>query len=153
MPRCVLARKADGTPTRKTQRNFTAADSHLMQTGGSYLRGYSGQLAVDSEHRNGSRCPEMPIPEPAWPASSQAGREQRSMPSARRSCCRRTKSGYRLTPAALSVAGPGEARRRMAADRCHAQPSEVVQTQAIRAAGAVGSHQMKGHGPGGVSQG
>jgi membrane protein involved in colicin uptake len=29
MPRRGLARKADGTPTKKTQRNFTDADSHL----------------------------------------------------------------------------------------------------------------------------
>ena len=29
MPRRGLARKVDGTPTRKTQRNFTDADSHL----------------------------------------------------------------------------------------------------------------------------
>jgi hypothetical protein len=29
MPRRGLARKADGTPTRKTQRNFTDPDSHL----------------------------------------------------------------------------------------------------------------------------
>jgi transposase len=49
MPRRGLARKADGTPTRKTQRNFTDADSHLMQSGGSYLQGYNCQLAVDSE--------------------------------------------------------------------------------------------------------
>jgi transposase len=41
MPRRGLARKADGTPTRKTQRNFTDPDSHLMQSGGSYLQGLS----------------------------------------------------------------------------------------------------------------
>ena len=41
MPRRGLARKADGTPTQKTQRNFTDADSHLMQSGGSYLQGYN----------------------------------------------------------------------------------------------------------------
>jgi hypothetical protein len=29
MPRCGLASKADGTPTAKTQRNFTDPDSHL----------------------------------------------------------------------------------------------------------------------------
>jgi hypothetical protein len=51
MPRRGLARKADGTPTRKTQRNFTDADSHLMQSGGSYLQGYNCQLAVDSDHQ------------------------------------------------------------------------------------------------------
>jgi len=41
MPRRGLARKADGTPTRKTQHNFTDPDSHLMQSGGSYLQGLS----------------------------------------------------------------------------------------------------------------
>lgn len=51
MPRRGLARKADGMPTRKTQRNFTDADSHLMQSGGSYLQGYNCQLAVDSDHQ------------------------------------------------------------------------------------------------------
>jgi hypothetical protein len=51
MPRRGLARKADGTPTAKTQRNFTDADSHLMKSGGHYLQGYNCQLAVDSDHQ------------------------------------------------------------------------------------------------------
>ena len=51
MPRRGLARKADGTPTRKTQRNFTDPDSHLMQSGGSYLQAYNCQLAVDRDHQ------------------------------------------------------------------------------------------------------
>ena len=51
MPRRGLARKADGTPTAKTQRNFTDPDSHLMQSGGSYLQGYNCQVAVDSDHQ------------------------------------------------------------------------------------------------------
>jgi hypothetical protein len=51
MPRRGLARKADGTPTAKTQRNFTDADSHLMKSGGHYLLGYNCQLAVDSDHQ------------------------------------------------------------------------------------------------------
>ena len=34
MPRRGLARKADGTQTSKTQRNFTDANSHLMKGGG-----------------------------------------------------------------------------------------------------------------------
>jgi len=51
MPRRGLARKADGIPTAKTQRNFTDPDSHLMQSGGSYLQGYNCQLAVDSDHQ------------------------------------------------------------------------------------------------------
>ena len=51
MPRRGLARKADGTPTHKSQRNFTDPDSHLMQSGGSYLQAYNCQLAVDSDHQ------------------------------------------------------------------------------------------------------
>ena len=161
MPRRGLARKADGTPTDKTQRNFTDPDSHLMQSGCSYLQGYNCQLAVDSDHqvivavgvsnqppdvehlvpmleriatsagalpdvmtmdagywsednanacadqgidayiatgrlphtashyrRYADRCPRMPMPGPAWPASSGARKEARSTPSARRSWSR-----------------------------------------------------------------
>jgi hypothetical protein len=59
MPRRGLARKADGMPTNKTQRNhrfaegsaYTDPDSHLMQSGGSNLQGYNCQLAVDSDHQ------------------------------------------------------------------------------------------------------
>ena len=51
MPRRGLARKADGTPTTKTQRNFTDPDSHLMQSGGTFLQGYNCQVAVDSDHQ------------------------------------------------------------------------------------------------------
>jgi hypothetical protein len=51
MPRRGLARKADGTPTNKTQRNFTDPDSHLMQSGGTYQQGYNCQLAVDADHQ------------------------------------------------------------------------------------------------------
>ena len=51
MPRRGLARKADGTPTKKSQRKFTDPESHLMQSGGSYLQGYNCQLAVDSDHQ------------------------------------------------------------------------------------------------------
>ena len=51
MPRRGLARKADGSPLNKTQRNFTDSDSHLMQSGGSYLQGYNCQLAVDRDHQ------------------------------------------------------------------------------------------------------
>ncbi len=58
-PRRGLARKADGTPTNKTQRNhrsaedcvYTDSDSHLMQSGGSYLQGYNCQLVVDRDHQ------------------------------------------------------------------------------------------------------
>ena len=51
MPRRGLARKADGTPTTKAQRNFTDPDSHLMQSGGTCLQGYNCQLAVDGDHQ------------------------------------------------------------------------------------------------------
>jgi transposase len=51
MPRRGLARKANGTPTQKTQRNFTDADSHLMKSNGHYIQGYNCQLAVDSDHQ------------------------------------------------------------------------------------------------------
>ena len=42
-PRRGLARKDVGTPTRKSQRNFTDPDSHLMQSGGSYLQGIAAR--------------------------------------------------------------------------------------------------------------
>lgn len=51
MPRRGLARKADGTPTRKSQRNFTDPESHLMKSDGHYIQGYNGQLAVGSGHQ------------------------------------------------------------------------------------------------------
>jgi len=51
MPRRGLARKANGTPTQKTQRNFTDADSHLMKSDGHYIQGYNCQLAVDRDHQ------------------------------------------------------------------------------------------------------
>ena len=34
-----------------TQRNFTDPESHLMQSGGTYLQAYNFQLAVDSDHQ------------------------------------------------------------------------------------------------------
>ena len=59
MPRRGLARKADGTPTQKTQRNhrfaegfaYTDPDSHLMKSDGHYIQGYIGQLVVDRDHQ------------------------------------------------------------------------------------------------------
>jgi len=51
MPCRGLSRKANGTPTPKTQRNFTDADSHLMKSDGHYIQGYNCQLAVDSDHQ------------------------------------------------------------------------------------------------------
>ena len=38
IPRRGLARKPDGSPLNKTQRNFTDSDSQLMQSGGSYFQ-------------------------------------------------------------------------------------------------------------------
>jgi hypothetical protein len=46
MPRRGLARMADGTPTTKTQRNFTDPESQLMKSAGHYIQGYNCQLAV-----------------------------------------------------------------------------------------------------------
>ena len=59
MPHRGLARKADGTPTSRTQRNhrfaegfaYTDPDSHLMQSGGTYLQAYNCQVAVDSDRQ------------------------------------------------------------------------------------------------------
>ncbi len=51
MPWRGLARKADGTPTKATQRNFTDPDSHLMKTDGHFIQGYNCQLAVDRDHQ------------------------------------------------------------------------------------------------------
>ena len=51
MPRRGLARKANGTPTQKSQRNFTDPDSQLMKSDGHYIQGYNCQLAVDSDHQ------------------------------------------------------------------------------------------------------
>ncbi len=51
MPRRGLARKANGTPTAKTQRNFTDPDSHLMKSDSHYIQGYNCQVAVDSDHQ------------------------------------------------------------------------------------------------------
>jgi hypothetical protein len=55
----ALARKADGTPTKKTQRNhrfaegfaYTDYDSHLMKADGHYIQGYNCQLPLDSDHQ------------------------------------------------------------------------------------------------------
>ena len=59
MPRRGLARKADGSPLNKTQRNHRSAEDcvytnpeiHWMQSDGHYLQGYNCQLAVDSDHQ------------------------------------------------------------------------------------------------------
>jgi hypothetical protein len=51
MPRRGLARKADGTPIKATQRNFTDPESHLIKTDGHYIQAYNCQLAVDRDHQ------------------------------------------------------------------------------------------------------
>ena len=78
MPRRGLARKADGTPTKKTQRNFIDADSHMMQSGGSYMQGYICQLAADANHQVivaaglSNQSPGLNTLKPCWSASLQA---------------------------------------------------------------------------------
>jgi transposase len=51
MTRRGLARKADGTPMAKTQRNFPDPDCYLMQSGSLYLQAYNCQLSVDSDNQ------------------------------------------------------------------------------------------------------
>jgi hypothetical protein len=41
----------DGTPHRRAQRNFTDADSRIMESGGAFLQGYNVQAVVDEEHQ------------------------------------------------------------------------------------------------------
>jgi hypothetical protein len=78
MPRWGLARKPDGTPTKKSQRNFTDPESHLMQSGSSYLQGYNCQLAVDADHQVivavgvSNQPPDVDIWSPCWSASRPA---------------------------------------------------------------------------------
>ena len=51
MPRRGLAHHADGSPTAKTQRNFTDPDSHIVRSDGNVLQGYNCQAAVDGDHQ------------------------------------------------------------------------------------------------------
>jgi hypothetical protein len=51
MPRRGLAHQADGTPTPKTQRNFTDPDSHIMKGNGEMIQGYNCQAVVDGDHQ------------------------------------------------------------------------------------------------------
>ncbi len=58
-PRPVLghagARRAQATPSDtppdKAQRNFTDPDSRIMPSGGGFIAGYNGQIAVDAAHQ------------------------------------------------------------------------------------------------------
>ncbi len=51
MPRRGLAHQADGTPTPKTQRNFTDPDSHIMKGDGEIIQGYNCQAVVDGDQQ------------------------------------------------------------------------------------------------------
>ena len=51
MPRRGLAHQADGTPSAKTQRNFTDPDSHIMKGNGEMIQGYNCQAVVDGDHQ------------------------------------------------------------------------------------------------------
>ena len=51
MPRRGLAHQADGTPTPKTQRNFTDPESHIMKGNGEMVQGYNCQAVVDGDHQ------------------------------------------------------------------------------------------------------
>lgn len=41
--------KADGTPSDRSQRNFTDPESRILKASGQYIQGYNGQAAVDSQ--------------------------------------------------------------------------------------------------------
>jgi transposase len=41
----------DPTPPDKAQRNFTDPDSRIMPSGGGFIAGYNGQIAVEAEHQ------------------------------------------------------------------------------------------------------
>ena len=51
MPYRGLAHRADGSPTAKTQRNFTDPDSHIVKSDGNVLQGYNCQAVVDGDHQ------------------------------------------------------------------------------------------------------
>jgi transposase len=40
-----------GTPPARAQRNFTDGDSRIMPSGGGFIAGYNGQIAVDAAHQ------------------------------------------------------------------------------------------------------
>jgi transposase len=44
-------RAAAETPPDKAQRNFTDPDSRIMPSGGGFIAGYNGQIAVDAAHQ------------------------------------------------------------------------------------------------------
>ena len=42
---------ADPVPPGRAQRNFTDGDSRIMPSGGGFIAGYNGQIAVDADHQ------------------------------------------------------------------------------------------------------
>jgi hypothetical protein len=42
---------SDPAPSDQAQRNFTDGDSRIMPSGGGFIAGYNGQIAVDAEHQ------------------------------------------------------------------------------------------------------
>lgn len=42
---------AEPTPPDQAQRNFTDGDSRIMPSGGGFIAGYNGQIAVDAKHQ------------------------------------------------------------------------------------------------------
>lgn len=51
LPSHQVPHTAAGAPTGKAQRNFTDAESRIMERGGEYLQGYNGQAVVDDAHQ------------------------------------------------------------------------------------------------------
>jgi hypothetical protein len=51
LPKSRTAATPQGEPTAKAQRNFTDADSRIMERGGGFLQGYNCQAAVDDRHQ------------------------------------------------------------------------------------------------------
>jgi transposase len=43
--------QSSDTPPHKAQRNFTDGDSRIMPSGGGFIAGYNGQIAVDAAHQ------------------------------------------------------------------------------------------------------
>ena len=44
-------RRSAGTPPDRAQHNFTDPDSRIMPSGGGFIAGYNGQIAVDAAHQ------------------------------------------------------------------------------------------------------
>jgi hypothetical protein len=95
----------------------------------------------------GDRCPRTPTSKPAWPASSDAKRIQDLRPAqGDRGAGKRPDHG---SPGSATVPAErrGEGRCRMAPDRCHPQPAQVVPVHANTATRVGSSDGMRGQGP------